>query len=195
MGEPDMLYNDYNAVTLMLRDMDLQYEPPDADADADQMCRDNYKLRCLVKEYKKMTENPDVDEKLLMTKFDFIIRFAEDHEINSYERQMGVCHRLMDFKRHTYKSFQFALIMNDNTTPVTKDMLVPIKSLPDVSAVRVELKGIRAKGVIDLQVPMHHRKLYERMRPLFDLSLVRFMVWQHWSLAKYNALLSRCVLL
>jgi len=176
MGEPDMLYNDFNAVTLMLRNMDLQYEPPDA---VTLMLRDNYKLRCLIKEYKNMTENPDVDEKLLMTKFNFIIRFAEDHEINSSERQMAVYHRLMDFKRHTYKSFQFALIMNDNTTPVTKDMLVPIKSLPDVSAVRVELKGIRAYGVIDLQVPMHHRKLYERMKPLFDPSLVRFMIWQH----------------
>ena len=59
-----------------------------------------------------MTENPDVDEKLLMTKFDFIIRFAEFHEINSPERPMDTCYRLMDLnKRHTSKSFQFAFIM------------------------------------------------------------------------------------
>ena len=59
-----------------------------------------------------MTENPDVDEKLLMTKFDFIIRFAEFHEINSPERPMDTCYRLVDLnKRHTYKSFQLAFIM------------------------------------------------------------------------------------
>jgi len=130
-----------------------------------------------------------------MTKFDLIIRFAEDHEINSPERPMAVCDRLKDFKRHAYKSFQFALIMNDNTTPVTKDMFVPLKSLPDVGTVWVELKDIRACGVIDLQVPMDRLELYERMEQLFDPSLVRFMICQHWSLANYNALLSRCVLL
>jgi len=109
---------------------------------------------------------------------------------------MDTCHRLMDLnKRHTYKSFQFAFIMNDNTTRVTKDMFVPIKILPNVSAVWVELKGIRAWELIDLQVPMHHRELYERMKLLFDPSLVRFMICQHWSFATYNALLSGCVLL
>jgi len=87
-----MLHNDFNAVTLMLRNLDLQYEPPN---------RNRYELRCLIKEYKNMTENPDVDEKLLMTKFDFIIRFAEDHEINSPDRPMAVCHRVMNFKRVT----------------------------------------------------------------------------------------------
>jgi len=97
MGGPDMLHNDFNAVTLMLRNMDLQYEPPINDPN-----RNRYELRCLIKE-KNMTENPDVDEKLLMKKFDFIIRFAEDREINSPERPMAVYHRLMDFKRHTYK--------------------------------------------------------------------------------------------
>jgi len=186
-----MLYNDFNAVTLMLREMDLQYEPAINDPN-----RKKYELRCLIKEYKNMTENPDVDEKLLMIKFDFILRFAKEHELNSPERPMDTCYQLMDLnKRHTYQSFQFALIMNDNTTRVTKDMFVPVKSLPDVSAVRVELRGIRAYGVIDLQVPMHRRELYERMEPLFDLSLVRFVICQHWSFAKYTALLSRCDLL
>jgi len=74
-------------------------------------------------------------------------------------------------------------------------MFVPLKSLPDVGTVWVELKDIRACGVIDLQVPMDRLELYERMEQLFDPSLVRFMICQHWSLAKYYALLSRCVLL
>ena len=47
-------------------------------------------------------------------------------------------------------------------------MYVPIKSLPNVSAVWVELKCIRAWGLIDLQVPMHRQELYERMKLLFD---------------------------
>jgi len=129
-----------------------------------------------------------------MTQFDLIKRYAEDHELNRADYPMDVCHLLMDFERQTYINFQFALIMNDNTT-VTKDMFVPIQSLPDVGAVWVKQKGIRAYGVIDMQVPMHRRELYERMKPLFDPSLVRFLISLHWSFARYNVLLSRCVLL
>jgi len=57
MGGPDMLHNDFNAVTLMRRDMDLQYEPPINDPN-----RNRYELRCLVKEYKHMTKIPDEDK-------------------------------------------------------------------------------------------------------------------------------------
>jgi len=189
IGGPDMLHNDFNTVMLMLRDMYLQYEPP-----INHPLPTRFKLRRLIEEYKDMAVNPDVDEKLLMTRFDFIMRYAEDHQLNKAGHPMDTCHRLMDIERQTYKSFQFALMMNDDT-PVTKDMFVPLKSLPDVSAVCVELKGIRAYGIIDIQVPTNRRELNERMKPLFDHSLVRFLINQHWSFARYNALLSRCVLL
>jgi len=173
----------------MLRDMDLQYEPP-----INHPFQKRFELTRLIKEYKDMTENPDVDEKLLMTRFDVIMRYAEDRQLNRADNPMYTCHRLMHIERQTYNSFQFALMMNDNT-PVTKDMFVPLKSLPDVGSVWVELKDIRACGVIDMQVPIHRRELYERIKPLFDQSLLRFVISQHWSFARYNALLSRCVLL
>jgi len=46
-----------------------------------------------------------------------------------------------------------------------------------------------------MQVPMNRWELFERMKPLFDHSLVRCLISQHWSFSRYNVLLSRCVLL
>jgi len=56
-----------------------------------------------------------------MTRFDVIKRNAEDRQLNRADYKLYTCHRLMDIEHQTYTSFQFALMLNDNT-PVTNDM-------------------------------------------------------------------------
>ena len=113
-----------------------------------------------ISHYKEMIQDPRVDQRQLMLKFDKIIEFAKENSLNVYP--MSTCHALMDSgERKRHKIFNIAFKMRSNAR-LTLNTFLPCKTLSYIDNVSIVLTGTSsAIGLIETTRLMPCRQLYD----------------------------------
>lgn len=147
-----------------------------------------------ISQYKEMLQDYRIDEKHLMTEFDHILRYAEEHNVNEYEYKISTCHKLLDCgERDKCLHFNFTLRMH-NTRVLTTDMFLSWKNILSVDNIMIALGEHRsASDVIEMKCFTSRRALYEVMKQMLPDSDACFTIWPPVSMNEYQKLISRCV--